>query len=46
MTGTYSLVGDRARIVFEGSRPPVVSQVSWEGLEFFPEPDACTITAG
>lgn len=44
--GNYSLVGDRARIVFEGSRPPVVSQVSWEGLEFFPEPDACTITAG
>ena len=44
--GNYSLVGDRARIVFEGSRPPVVSQVSWEGLEFFPEPNACTVTAG
>ncbi len=33
-------------MVFEGSRPPVVSQVSWDGLEFFPEPDACTVTPG
>jgi hypothetical protein len=44
--GVYSLVGDAARIVFQGSRPPVISQMSWEGLEFFPEPDACTITPG
>ena len=44
--GKYSLVGDGARVVFEGSRPPVVSQVSWDGLEFFPEPDACTVTPG
>jgi hypothetical protein len=44
--GNYSLVGDGARVVFEGSRPPVVSQVSWEGLEFFPEPDACTVVPG
>jgi hypothetical protein len=42
----YSLVGDGARVVFEGNRPPVVSQVSWDGLEFFPEPEACTVTPG
>ena len=39
----YSLEGGNARIVFEGS-PPVVAQISWEGLEFFPEPSDCTIT--
>ena len=41
----YSLEGGEARIVFEG-RPPVVAQLSWEGLEFFPEPSDCTITPG
>ena len=35
-----------ARVVFQGSQPPVISQISWEGLEFFPEPEACTITPG
>jgi hypothetical protein len=43
--GRYTLEGSDARIVFEGS-PPVVVQVSWEGLEFFPEPEDCTITPG
>jgi hypothetical protein len=43
----YSLEGDGARMVFEGVPPDVViSQVSWEGLEFFPEPSDCTITPG
>jgi hypothetical protein len=41
----YSLVGDDARMVFEGD-PPAVAQVSWEGLEFFPEPSDCVITPG
>jgi hypothetical protein len=41
----YSLEGSGARIVFEG-RPPVIAQVSWDGLEFFPEPDDCTLTPG
>ncbi len=36
----------RARVVFQGSQPPVISQMSWEGLEFFPDPEACTITPG
>ena len=44
--GAYSLVGDAARVVFQGSQPPVISQISWEGLEFFPEPEACTVTPG
>lgn len=43
--GSYSLEGGRARIVFVDS-PPIVSQVSWEGLEFFPEPEDCAITPG
>ncbi len=41
----YSLVGDDARMVFEGD-PPTVAQVSWDGLEFFPEPEDCSITPG
>jgi hypothetical protein len=41
----YSLEGSAARIVFE-DRPPVIVQLSWEGLEFFPEPADCTITPG
>ena len=42
----YSLESGNARIVFEGSRPPTVAQLSWEGLEFFPEPGDCTVTPG
>jgi hypothetical protein len=41
----YSLVGDAARMVFEGD-PPTIVQLSWEGLEFFPEPDDCSIAPG
>ena len=42
----YSLEGDDARMVFQGRLPPEVTQVSWTGLEFFPEPTDCTITPG
>ena len=42
----YSLEGDNARMVFRGSRPPEVTQVSWTGLEFFPEPGDCAIAPG
>jgi hypothetical protein len=41
----YALEGNDARIVFEDI-PPVVVQLSWQGLEFFPEPSDCTITPG
>ena len=41
----YSLEGDKGRIIFEG-RPVEVAQMSFDGLEFFPEADDCTITPG
>jgi hypothetical protein len=41
----YALVGDQGRITFEG-RPPEITQISYDGLEFFPEPDDCTLTPG
>ena len=41
----YALVGDQGRITFEG-RPPQITQISYEGLEFFPEPGDCTLTPG
>jgi hypothetical protein len=41
----YALEGNDARIVFEDV-PPIVVQLSWQGLEFFPEPSDCTITPG
>ena len=41
----YALVGDQGRIIFEG-RPTQVTQISFEGLEFFPEPDECVLTPG
>ena len=41
----YSLEGDKGRIIFEG-RPVEVTQMSFDGLEFFPDPGACTITPG
>lgn len=41
----YSLEGDEGRITFE-RRPVEITQISFDGLEFFPEPDACTITPG
>lgn len=43
--GQYGLVGDDARI-FLGGDPLAVVQMNLDGLSFFPEPDACTITPG
>jgi hypothetical protein len=43
--GQYTLVGDQGRIVFEG-QTSVIAQLSFDGLEFFPEPDDCTLTPG
>jgi len=39
----YSLLGNRGQIVFEG-RPSQITQISLDGLEFFPDPDDCTLT--
>lgn len=44
-TGAYALVGGDGRIVLEGA-PPEVTQLSYEGWEFFPEPEDCSITTG
>ena len=43
--GQYGLVGDDARIFLAGD-PLAVVQMNLDGLSFFPEPDACTITPG
>jgi hypothetical protein len=43
--GQYGLVGDDARIFLVGD-PLTVVQMNLDGLSFFPEPDACTITPG
>ncbi len=42
---SYALVGADGRIAFEGA-PVVVTQVSYDGLEFFPDADECTVTPG
>ena len=41
----YALAGDDGRVILEGS-PPVVAQISFDGWEFFPDPDECTVTPG
>lgn len=43
--GQYGLVGDDARIFLAGD-PLTVVQMNLDGLSFFPEPEACTITPG
>jgi len=43
--GTYALVGGDGRITFEGA-PVVVTQLSYDGLDFFPDEDDCTVTPG
>jgi hypothetical protein len=42
---SYALEGGGGRITFEGT-PPQVSQVSYDGLELFPDPGQCEITTG
>jgi hypothetical protein len=41
----YGLTGSDGRIFFDGS-PLTVVQMNLDGLSFFPDPDACTITPG
>lgn len=41
----FELAGDDARLFFE-SNPLVLDQMSYDGLEFFPEADACEFTEG
>lgn len=41
----FTLVGDDGRLIFSGS-PATIAQISYDGLDFFPDPDECTITPG
>ena len=41
----YGLVGNDGRILFGGD-PPTVARVQYDGLEFFVDPDECTVTPG
>jgi hypothetical protein len=43
--GSYALEGDGGRITFVEA-PVEVSQVSYDGLEFFPDPGQCGISSG
>ncbi len=43
--GSYALVGSDGRIDF-GGQPVEVTQASYDGLAFFPDPGDCTITPG
>jgi hypothetical protein len=43
--GRYALVGDEGRIYFDED-PLSVAQVSFDGYEFFLDPDDCTISPG
>jgi len=42
---SYGLGNDQARIFFD-SNPPSISQMSYDGLQFFPDPEDCTFTPG
>lgn len=43
--GSYALEGGGGRVTFRGA-PVEVVQVSYDGLEFFPDPGQCTMTTG
>jgi hypothetical protein len=40
----YGLAGDDGRIVFEGTDPVTIRQVQFDGLDFFVDPEECTVT--
>lgn len=41
----YALTGPAGRVIFEGS-PLTVAQISFDGLEFFLDPEECSVTPG
>lgn len=41
----FELASDKARLFFEAN-PLALDQMSYDGLEFFPDPDACEFTEG
>ncbi len=42
----YGLVGPDGRILFEGGEVVTVARVQYDGLEFFVDPDECTVIPG
>lgn len=42
----YGLVGADGRIIFELGDPVTIRRVQYDGLEFFVDPDECTVTPG
>ena len=42
----YALEGDGARVVFGGGSPATIDQISFDGWQFFPDEDQCTLTTG
>jgi hypothetical protein len=40
----YGLAGDDGRLIFDGESQ--IAQISFDGWEFFPDPDECTVTPG
>ncbi len=45
LEGAYGLLGSNGRMTLEG-QPGVITQISFDGWEFFPDPEQCTIVAG
>ena len=43
--GRFGLIGESGSVHFEHD-PLVVAQIDFDGMAFYPEPDACTITPG
>ena len=44
LEGTYGLLGSDGRITIEG-QPAEITQISFDGWDFFPDPGQCTVTA-
>lgn len=44
LEGTYGLLGSDGRITLEGV-PAEITQISFDGWDFFPDPGQCTVTA-
>jgi hypothetical protein len=42
----YGLIGPDGRLLFEGGDPVTVARIQYGGLEFFVQPDDCTVIPG
>jgi hypothetical protein len=46
LEGTYGLIGSDGRMTLGQGQPPEVTQISFDGWEFFPDSGQCTLTPG